>query len=102
MVEFKIYLSECKNKIDAITQALLDKIEQNDLSAVSQLFMQRSDMLTELVTRVVTEQDRKLVLQYFIEYQSRNQAIIYSLSQEHEIVKNTLMNIKNISSYVNM
>jgi hypothetical protein len=101
-MDFNARLMECKHRIDMLTQDILEKIKSNELSEVSSLFMQRFDLLTEIISYVVTNEDKKILLSYLTHFQRRDQAIMLSLSKEQEIIKSTLLNIKHLKTYVNL
>lgn len=101
-MDFNARLMECKHRVDMLTQDILEKIKCNELNEVSGLFMQRFDLLTEIISNVATDEDKKILLSYLTHFQRRDQAIMLSLSKEQEIIKTTLLNIKHLKTYVNL
>ncbi len=101
-MDFNTRLMELKHRIDVLTQDILERIKCNELNEVSSLFMQRFDLLTEVISCVVTDEDKKLLLNYLTHFQRRDQAIMLSLSKEQEIIRTTLLNIKHLKTYVNL
>lgn len=102
MSDFLLRSHELMQSIDVLTDTIFQKVKQNELDHVNPLTTERLQLLTELVSLSATDNDKSILSSYLIDLQKRDQLTLQLVAKEHETVKNTLLNLKNIKQYVNV
>ena len=84
-----------------MTSEIIKNIYSNDFAEAGELMSKRLDKLTELVALFnANEMDKKDLLNYLLEFQRNDQAVMELTQKEHERVRNALSNLTNLNRYV--
>lgn len=89
--------------IDLLTKKIVDQINKNDWKDLDSLFDERLKMLNSLIKLFESENsDRKVLTDYLLEFQKRDELIGMNVAKELEMVRNSLLNINNVKKYINI
>lgn len=84
--------------IDGLSQDMLDKIYQSEVSMVNAMLSERADLIHELIA-VNAQIPHSHLMHYLIDLHERDKKLMLSVQREQKQVHDILVNLKSLQEY---
>src|SRR5258708_25901045 len=99
MNQFQSRHNDLKQLIDVRSKEIVDMIRGGEFATTETLISKRYDYITELVSLVSTDDDKRIILQYISEFQLCDLAIAKIIQNEQNSLKKALSNNNKMKEY---